>query len=236
MLEVQRKDIRFNVSNEGEYSYFWSKDDWESTTYDWFLKFLDSEHSYIDVGSWIGPTVLYGAQLAKHVYALESDPVAYKEFQENLRLNPNFSHKVSSFQACLADESGTVKMGTSSMRGDSMSSLLFSSEEDNWEATAYSLEDLISQAGINDCNFIKIDIEGGECVALPVMYDYLKQHKPSLHLSVHTPWFEDEIKGLDVIKDVAKLYKYCFDDAGNPVDIESLPTGFYILVLTDSNE
>jgi len=42
-------------------------------------------------------------------------------------------------------------------------------------------------------DFIKMDIEGGEVVVIPAMHDYLEEHKPLLHLSLHPAFLpEDE--------------------------------------------
>ena len=45
-----------------QYMFFWGKN-YEKNTYKIFDKFLDENHSYIDIGAFIGSTVLYGANI-----------------------------------------------------------------------------------------------------------------------------------------------------------------------------
>lgn len=46
-------------------------------------KYCNKENTYIDIGAWIGPTVLYGACVSKHVYAIEPDPAAVSQLKKN---------------------------------------------------------------------------------------------------------------------------------------------------------
>ena len=82
-MKVERYGKSFFVSGNPKYFFFWKNKSWERNTHKIFDKFLDSNHSYIDIGAWIGPTVLYGAQIAKKVYAIEPDPIAFKELEKN---------------------------------------------------------------------------------------------------------------------------------------------------------
>jgi trigger factor len=71
----------------GPNDHFW--DDvmagwWEPETYDLLDRFLSPEESYLDLGAWIGATVLYAAGTARRVYAVDADPVALEEFNANV--------------------------------------------------------------------------------------------------------------------------------------------------------
>src|SRR5580692_4173846 len=90
-MQIQAHGKQFEVSPANHLS-FWdevSSGTWESSTFAIFDRFLDRQHSYIDIGAWIGPTVLYGCQLAKTAYALEPDPLAYVELAQNIAVNPS---------------------------------------------------------------------------------------------------------------------------------------------------
>jgi FkbM family methyltransferase len=158
---------------------------WETATFAIFNRFLDREHSYIDIGAWIGPTVLYGCQVAKSVYALEPDPLAYAELEQNIALNKQVTGNVRLFNACIAPQSGDVTLGSRGEGNDSTSSLLFAKKKTHWTVKAFSFMDFIRQQAITDCNFIKMDVEGGEYQLLPTMAEYLRAHRPTLHLSLH---------------------------------------------------
>jgi FkbM family methyltransferase len=173
---------------------------WEPDTFAVFRRFIDREHSYVDIGSWVGPTLLYGSKLAKHAYGVEPDPIAFKELKQNLALNAGLSENVNIFNLCIAEASGEVRFGNRAEGGDSTSSLLFSSGKTTWTVKATSFCEFVNQNRIHDCNFIKMDIEGGEFRVLPSMISYLREHRPTFFLSLH-PCF---------------IYPTVFEDLRNP--------------------
>jgi FkbM family methyltransferase len=186
-LIISLHDKQFEVS-PGHHGSFWrdvSTGAWESDTFAIFDRFLDSEHSYIDIGAWIGPTLLYGCQTAKMAYALEPDPIAYAELAQNVALNKPMTDNVRLLNACIARRSGEVSLGSRGQGGDSTSSLLFGRKKTHWTVRAYSFDDFARQNALTQCNFIKMDIEGGEYQILPTMIEYLKANRPTLHLSLH---------------------------------------------------
>jgi FkbM family methyltransferase len=186
-MQVSALGKQFEVSPANHLS-FWnevSSGTWERATFAIFDRFLDREHSYIDIGAWIGPTVLYGCQLAKTAYGLEPDPLAYAELEQNIALNKVIANNVRLFNACIAPQSGQVTLGSRGQGNDSTSSLLFAKKKTHWTVKAFSFADFVRQQGIADCNFIKIDVEGGEYQLLPTMMEYLRMHRPTLHLSLH---------------------------------------------------
>ncbi len=63
------------------HSKFWRRatsGQWEPETLAVLRDHLDRDHDYLDIGAWIGPTVLYGARKARHVWCFEPDPVAFR--------------------------------------------------------------------------------------------------------------------------------------------------------------
>jgi FkbM family methyltransferase len=186
-MQINARGKQFEVLPASHLS-FWDEvvsGTWESATFAIFNRFLDRQHSYIDIGAWIGPTVLYGCQLAKTAYALEPDPLAYAELSQNIALNKAIAENVRLFNACIAPQSGEVTLGSRGEGNDSTSSLLFAKKRTHWTVRAFSFTDFVRQQAITDCNFIKMDIEGGEYQLLPTMAEYLRVHRPTLHLSLH---------------------------------------------------
>ena len=157
---------------------------WENETYEIFNFFINKNSSYIDMGAWIGPTVLYGCQLAKHCYAIEPDPVAFKSLKDNVDLNPDIKNKITLFNGCIGDTSGKVKFGSKTSFGDSSSSLLFDGTG-SIDVESLTLEEFIKRNNIRDCTFIKMDIEGGETIVLPAIKGYCRNLcRPSLCLYI----------------------------------------------------
>lgn len=204
---------------------FWSnleKNLWENDSYAAFDTFLDQKHSYIDIGAWVGPTVLYSSQLARHCYAVEPDPVAFKMLQDNLDLNPVIKNKISLFNVCIGPVSGSIKLGTKTEFGDSRSSIQFNATPNSITSASLTINDFISKNSITDCNFIKMDIEGGEAKVLPAMKDYLNKDKPIFLLSLHPFLFEDRIRDSKEIIEVLKIYKHIFYAYGKQLDRKKL--------------
>lgn len=213
----------WNVFNSGA---------WEPETFDVLNTYLSKEHSYIDIGAWVGPTVLYGSQLSKKCYAFEPDPIAFNFLSKNLKANPNITN-VELFSNAISGESGKLKLGAKTGQGDSMSSVLWN--EGSWEVDAFTLSDFVSRHHITDCNFIKMDIEGGEFAALPAAKNFLKLMKPTLYLSLHTPWFPNKKDFFDRINDVLCIYKNIYASNGTSLSLENLSKmhGFTSIIATD---
>lgn len=90
---------------------------------------------------------------------------------------------------------------------------------------------------IEDCNFIKMDIEGGAMV-LPTMKTYLEQNKPVLYLSMHPPFFENPEENTRKIMDVIQIYKNIYANNGRKITLNDLLSEkrlnkFYAVVATD---
>lgn len=168
--------------------FYWNvveKNFWEPETFKIFKKFLDKKHSYIGLGAWIGPTVLYGSQLAKHCYAIEPDPIAVKRLKENINLNPKLKDKITVHEIAISDDNGKINLGNQKgVFGDSMSGIIFKNPKETFKVKTLRLEDFIKKNKIHDLNFIKIDIEGGETIVLPDIKKYLKKNRPTIHLSL----------------------------------------------------
>jgi FkbM family methyltransferase len=235
--KISKTNLHFFVNDLND--KFWhnfEKIGWENYTYIVFDVFLKKNCSYIDIGAWIGPTVLYGCQRAKHCFALEPDPVAFKTLQDNVNLNPSLKNKITLFNGCLGATCGEVRLGISSGLsdcgfGDSVSSMIFSESEKSIKVNSLTIEKLIERYNIEDCNFIKMDIEGGETILLPSMMDYLRKNKPTLYLSLHPNWFRDMEKDSRIITNVLMTYKYLFFDNGPRIKRDDL----YGLLLQKKN-
>jgi FkbM family methyltransferase len=187
ITQITHRGISFLVRT-GRHSSWWetiAKGTWEPETYKIFDRFIDKEHSYIDIGCWTGPTLLYGCQLAKQAYGIEPDPVAYAELTANIELNRPTAGNIKLFNIAITPSTGKVSFGSRTEGGDATSSLLFSQGKTVWTVDGVSLADFIQRNGIRDCRFIKIDIEGGEYTVLPSIAEYLGGWRPTIHLSLH---------------------------------------------------
>ena len=136
---------------------------------------INEQTLFIDIGGWIGPTSLYGAQLAKKTLSLEPDPIAYRKFKENLDLNTFSKKKIKLLNLALWFEETSISFISDTQIGDSTSSVIrenkIVSKDITFEAKTITFENLIKKINLNEFNkvFVKIDIEGAEYM----LFDYL---------------------------------------------------------------
>jgi FkbM family methyltransferase len=241
ILEVCKNGTCFKVNSVGFVNYFWEKQfsGWENPTFAIFDRFLNARSIYLDVGAWIGPTVLYGAQIAGHVYAIEPDPTAYQELTSNLRLNPSIMKKVTCINCALASSPGTKRLYVRVFSGDSSSSLVPTLSNKNFtKVRGITVGELNNS---NKITFIKMDIEAGEYSLIPAIQKYLSSIRPTLYLSLHPLFLKDEItlkmankinkdsyaeshilNLTNKLLDSLSFYKYIYDSKGNIVDRDSI--------------
>jgi len=218
-IKLNKKE--FIISGNLEYIFFWSKN-YEKNTYRILDKFLDKNHSYIDIGAFIGSTLLYSAYQSKKAYGIEPDPIAFKELQLNVSLNPLLKDKIELRQQCINFQSGKLKFGNIARGGDSTSSLHYKDSKTSWIVDGITFEEFVKENNIVDCNFIKMDIEGGEIIVLPTMRKFLEKEKPVLYLSVHPIFFKDPICDTKKIIEILGIYKNIYTDEGEKISPDFL--------------
>ena len=186
-LLINKNGLSFKVV-QSKYQDFWEEvndGQWEPQTFKVFDRFISKDVTYIDVGAWIGPTLLYASQLAKQAYAFEPDPLAYKEMLSNVKLNADI-YNIKTYEALIGIEAGEARLGSREEGGDSTSSILFSDMKTSWLVKSINLRDFVEKEGLQSPLFIKVDVEGGEYSLIPTLASFFKDYQPIvLYLSLH---------------------------------------------------
>jgi len=209
------------------HSKFWRKasaGDWEPETFAVLDQFLSPESDYLDIGAWIGPTVLYGARKARHVFCFEPDPTAFRHLAWNLDLNG--IRNVSAFGVALSDQFGVARMAsTRGEPGDSTSSLLHDAAHGT-DALTIAWDQFQATQDLSRVSLVKMDIEGAEFFVLPTLLDWLKQKRPALFLSLHAPLLSDADRQSRVVGLLESLqfYGQIRDEHNQPIQKETLVT------------
>ena len=77
----------FKVQNH----WFWieyDKTGWEPQTYNIFKQFVSPDAVYIDVGTWVGMTIFFAAELGyKQIYGIEANPESFAIVKQNCAYN-----------------------------------------------------------------------------------------------------------------------------------------------------
>ena len=155
------------------------------------LDFVEPGMVTYDLGANIGYITL---QLARavggggHVYAFEALPENIERLQANISLN-EMDAFVTVIPQAVSDSSGQVSflVGPSGGTGKAAGSAgrLDLSYSHEISVRAVSLDSFIYEQGYPAPNVIKMDIEGGELIALPGMRRVLSKERPVVLLELH---------------------------------------------------
>jgi len=175
------------------HSKFWAKTtrgDWEPETFEVLKAHLAPDRDYLDIGAWIGPTVLFGARHARHVWCFEPDPEAFRALAWNLSLND--IDNVSALPVALSDKAGLARMASfRGGRGDSMTSLLNAKAANAVEVATLGWSDFAAHTDLSGVSLVKMDVEGAEFFLLPQIVAWLREQRPALYLSTHAPYLAE---------------------------------------------
>jgi FkbM family methyltransferase len=212
------------------HSKFWRKATagaWEPETFAVLDRFLAPDRDYLDIGAWIGPTVLYGARRARHVWCFEPDPEAFRHLAWNIELNG--LHNVSAFAAALSDEVGVARMaGMRGEKGDSTTSLLNPGGEAGSDVLTLGWEQFAGSVDLSGVSLVKMDIEGAEFEVLPTLLPWLREQRPALYLSTHAPFLEADLRAarMRALSEMLGFYGRCEGDRTDDLGSEAALTRF----------
>jgi len=186
---ITKADATFRVADDERYRQFWDwyeSDEWEPDTLAVFERFLRPGARYLDVGGWIGPTVLLAAQTAGGVVCVEPDPVAREELERNLDLNPEARAKTTVVAAAAGATDGTVVLNADGAAGASTSSVVRPvGRGESWYVPQVAAAGLLRDAAIGHDDLVKMDVEGAEYEIVPAIADELSERRPHLYVSFH---------------------------------------------------
>lgn len=221
-------NISFNVC--GYTSIWWYSsyyNTWEPNTFHIIKDYSNSaKNTYIDIGSWIGPTVLFAANMYENVIAIEPDPVALKKLENNIAVNKFNNITVVNKALTIIDD--IIKFGGNGCMGNSESTMLVNNEQyinEHWGgrwSKEQRKQDIIEVDGItirrlfcdynidpNTIALIKMDIEGGEFILVPDIIHVLYEYNIPLYISIHYVFLKDEhIKF--ILKVLFATYNNCY--------------------------
>ena len=193
---VEKLGRSFRV-HEGQHDWMWeglSNGNWEHDTFTAFSELIPNAELYVDIGAWIGPTVLFGATIAPRVVAVEPDAVAMSQLIGNLSLNTELLQKTELFDLAIAESTGPVELFSNSF-GNSMTSRV--AERGVYKITlmAMDIDEFFDKILRGEKKiFVKVDIEGSEYEVIPRLCKSLERRGVSadLHVSLHGDFFFDQ--------------------------------------------
>ena len=207
------------------HSKFWrrtTRGAWEPETFAVLDAHLEAGRDYLDIGAWIGPTALYAATRARHVWAFEPDPTAFRYLAWNIELNR--LDNVSALPVALAERTGLARMTSfGGEPGDSMTSLLNAQAASGTEVVTLDWDSFARDVDLSSVSLVKIDVEGAEFDLLPALRPWLKAQRPALYLSTHAPYLDSDNRAarMAALAEGLSFYTTCRDERGAAVGADA---------------
>lgn len=202
--------------------WFWkefAQQMWEPYTYELMRKCLRADSVYVDVGTWVGPTILYAAELGvRKIYGIEANPLTFKLLTDTISYNECLSDVVLT-NNCVTDKDG-VNVSFGGKTGEDTSSAS-SIRGDCWSVDSTTLLGYIRRHTITDIDLLKIDIEGAETFITDDLIELSTVPQLTISLSLHPPMWEDREKTAASV--ISALHQFSlFQANGTPVDIDEI--------------
>ena len=160
---------------------------WEKHLHNVFIEFITTNSIVIEGGCHIGSHTIILGMLAKHVYAFEPLKSSYNLLDQNIKNNE--LKNITLFEKGLSNTFGrtyfewTIKgnPGGSGLSNNPMGKPSWSNEEtDKYEIELITIDSL----NLDKLDFIKLDIEGYEKLAILGGIETIKKFKPVITLEV----------------------------------------------------
>ena len=137
----------------------------------------------IDAGACFGDTALafaHSVGAEGHVYTFDPLPRHFSIMQENFAMNPELAPRITAFDVGLSNEDHTGG-GQQAVNGViNPGATVF-----GWDVTTRRIDDLVARGEVARVDFIKMDIEGSELLALKGAEQSIRRWKPKLAISLY---------------------------------------------------
>jgi FkbM family methyltransferase len=140
----------------------------------------------LDLGGCWGDTALYFASKVGEggkVFSFEFIPGNIKLFQKNTLMNPALSKRIELIPHPVTSASGEKVYYKDNGPGSKVESIPFDGQ--TGEVNTISIDDFVHQRKLDKVDFIKMDIEGAELMALKGALETIKRFKPKLAISIY---------------------------------------------------
>lgn len=140
----------------------------------------------LDVGGCWGDTALYFAHKVGEtgmVYSFEFIPNNIKLFNINKSFNPNVENRIELINKAVSNYSDQSIYYKDNGPGSKIKMSSF--EGQTGCASTITIDDFVKQKKINKLDFIKMDIEGAEPIALEGAIETIKKFRPKLAIAIY---------------------------------------------------
>lgn len=206
-MKVAIRNVEFEVAAEPADFWGWVAEGRYDREWKVMDEYLRPEHTFLDLGAWVGSHSLYASTIAKRVVAVEPDPVAH-----DILFCNSLDEKIEPWRFAISDHHGTITLGSgflgsSTTRKNPNAGGGIGAWEPGhqFEVRCNTLRNFVKAAKLEDPLFIKMDVEGSEEDILEDV-EFFREHKPILHLETHPWWWKD---GAATRERIEQISKYC---------------------------
>jgi len=203
-LKIYKNDEMFLIENNlNDPNFFFWRDvynNWEIDTFKIFDKYLAKDKIFIDIGSWIGTTAMYGSRKSKCVYSIEADNKSFNDLKINLEKNCINNFTLIN-KAIYNVDNAEIKFGknlflSNSRMNDSTSHIYRENDtsDEFYSTQTITIESIIKNYQIDhsEIGLIKVDIEGGEEYILEDLFNIRNKYNIPLYIRFHYSWWNDK--------------------------------------------
>ncbi len=143
----------------------------------------------MDLGACYGDTALYFADkqgIKAKVYSFEFTPKNIQVFNANVALNSKLASQIQLVPHPVSNRSGDKIYFNDLGPGSRMAFTPFDGYTE--ETTTISIDDFVKHNKIGKVDFIKMDIEGAELLALEGAIETIKKFRPKLAIAIYHSW------------------------------------------------
>lgn len=193
------KDLAFRPPSNQHY---------ETTVINWCRdNFIRDNKAFVDIGGHIGSWTWGCADKAHHTYTFECNKPVYNCLCANIFLK-GLSYKVDTFNCGLSNESGTKTYYRRSVDGGG-NGITYLRESDHAVPTDIVDVKKLDDFGLENINFLKIDVEGHEKQVLEGAVNTLSDnHHPTFIFESWDAWRETEDHACPAVDLWSKLFEY----------------------------
>lgn len=185
--------------------WFWRRFQrgWEPDTFKIFQRCLSATSTYVDIGAWIGPTILFASSIGvEKIYAVEANPTSFEHLEANCGMNPALDASVELDNVCIYPQRKIVSFGHED--GGDYASSASSIFGHGYRVQGVPLSDYLDG---KDPDFIKIDVEGTEPLIAGDLAALSQAEALRIHLSLHPPFFRDLRRDGDRILEACSRFR-----------------------------
>ncbi len=150
-----------------------------------FKKRLQKGDVFIDIGANVGYYSLLAGKLLGNqgkVIAFEPNPLIYNHLSRNIQIN-NLGDVITTFQSAVGEQLGKLNIYRSKGNWSGITSRFKYSDlldDSSLEVPMVTLDEIVIQEKFEKVSLIKLDIEGGELLALKGSRETLKTYSPDI--------------------------------------------------------